>query len=287
LIGAAAATSLIAGLATAPFAAFHFNRFADYGVVANVIVTPIVSFIIMPAGVLALVLMPFGLEAAPLAVMSEGIEAMLTVAHWVASWPGATQSVAAWPVESLSLVAFGGLWLAVWQAHWRWLGLIPIVGGLALALMASPPDVLVAGDGSNIAIRGADGRLELLSSRRGRFDAEIWLRRDGDQREVTEAVPDEGRGFVCDSAGCIAHVRGRPQNRVVIAWSAEAIADDCGTATVVIDLTRGWAPGCSSPSLALSRQFLDREGAIAIWLDGSQSRWTSVARERGNRPWSQ
>ena len=66
---AAAATSLIAGLATAPFAAFHFNRFADYGVAANVMVMPIVSFVIMPAGVLALVLMPLGLEWLPLAVM--------------------------------------------------------------------------------------------------------------------------------------------------------------------------------------------------------------------------
>src|SRR5262245_58661511 len=31
-VGAAAITSLIAGIATAPFAAYHFNRFADYGV---------------------------------------------------------------------------------------------------------------------------------------------------------------------------------------------------------------------------------------------------------------
>ena len=78
MIGAAAVTSLIAGLATAPFAAFHFNRFADYGVAANVIVMPIVSFVIMPAGVLALILMPLGLEWLPLAIMGKGIEAMLS-----------------------------------------------------------------------------------------------------------------------------------------------------------------------------------------------------------------
>ncbi len=286
MIGTAAVTSLIAGLATAPFAAFHFNRFADYGVVANVIVMPIVSFIIMPAGVLAMVLMPFGLEAIPLAVMSEGIEAMLAVAHWVSSWPGAAQSVAAWPVESIVLIACGGLWAAVWQAGWRWLGLAPAAGGLALALTASPPDVLIADDGANVAVRDAGGQLELLSSRRGRFDAEIWLRRDGDAREVNDAVPADGRGFACDDAGCIADVRGLPQHRVVIAWSGEAATDDCDGAVIVLDLRRGWGPGCERALLSLSRRTLDSEGAIAAWFDGAQVRWTSVARERGQRPWS-
>lgn len=287
MIAAAAATSFIAGLATAPFAAYHFNRFADYGVVANVIVTPIVSFIIMPAGVLALVLMPFGLENIPLAVMSEGIEAMLAVAHWVAAWPGATQSVAAWPVEGLVLVGLGGLWLAIWQASWRWLGAVPIAAGLAVALMASPPDVLITGDGSNVAVRDASGRLQLMSSRRGRFDAEIWLRRDGDQREPADAVPEgEGRGFACDSLGCIARIQGNSEKRVVVAWSVEAIAEDCSTASILVDLTRGWAPPCNAATLAVTRESLNRDGAVAAWLGGDQIRWTSVERERGRRPWS-
>ncbi|NOT38964.1 MAG: DUF4131 domain-containing protein, partial [Alphaproteobacteria bacterium] len=152
MLAAAAATSMIAGLATAPFAAFHFNRFSDYGVAANVIVTPIVSFIIMPAGVLALLLMPFGLEALPLAVMGEGIDWMLVVAHWVASWPGATQSVGAWPIESLALVVAGGLWIAIWQASWRWLGALPILAGLIAAFWSSQPDLLITADGDNVAV---------------------------------------------------------------------------------------------------------------------------------------
>ena len=81
ILGATAATSLVAGLATAPFAAYHFNRFANYGIAANLLAMPVVSFVIMPAGVVALLLMPFGLDGPPLQVMGWGINVMLDIAH--------------------------------------------------------------------------------------------------------------------------------------------------------------------------------------------------------------
>lgn len=280
---AAAATSFIAGLATAPLAAFHFNRFADYGVAANVMVTPIVSFLIMPAGVFALVLMPLGLEAIPLAAMEVGLDAMLWVAHWVASWPGATLAVGAWPIEGLLLIAVGGLWLAVWMARWRWFGLVAVALGLAVLPFARVPDVLIAADGDNVAFRDADGALHLLSSRRGRFDAEIWLRRDGDSREVSAVTKDDEGGFVCDPAGCVARVAG--QMPVLVAFSAEALAEDCPDVAVVVDLARGWRPPCDVPHV-ITRALLWREGAIEMRLENGRVVWTSVARERGARPWA-
>jgi competence protein ComEC len=42
--------SLIAGLATTPYAAFHFHRIAPYGVLANLAAMPVVSALVMPAG---------------------------------------------------------------------------------------------------------------------------------------------------------------------------------------------------------------------------------------------
>lgn len=286
MIGAAAVTSLIAGLATAPFAAFHFNRFADYGVAANVIVMPIVSFVIMPAGVLALVLMPLGLEWLPLAVMDRGIAAMLAVAHWVASWPGATQAVAAWPLSALSLMVAGGLWIAIWQSSWRWLGGAVIAVGLLIPLTATLPDVIIADDAGNVAVRDAAGRLHLLSSRRGRFDAEMWLRRDGDSREIAEVTRAETGGFVCDTLGCIASIRGRKDKQILIAQTVEAMVEDCTRATIVVVTARGWTRPCSGPALVVTPKLLVQEGAIEARLDGDRMEWTSVARERGNRPWS-
>lgn len=286
MIGAAAVTSLIAGLATAPFAAFHFNRFADYGVAANVIVMPIVSFVIMPAGVLALILMPLGLEWLPLAIMDKGIEAMLSVAHWVASWPGSTQSVAAWPESALICLVAGGLWAAIWQSSWRWFGAVPIVVGLLIPLTVTLPDVIISGDADNVAVRDADGRLHLLSSRRGRFDAEMWLRRDGDSREIADVKKAEVGGFVCDSLGCIAAIQGRADKLILVAQTVESMAEDCARATIVVVTARGWTRPCAEPRLMVTPKLLTREGAIEARLIGDRIEWTSVARLRGDRPWS-
>ena len=44
--------SLVAGLATTPYAAFHFHRVAPYGVLANLLAMPVVSALVMPMGIL-------------------------------------------------------------------------------------------------------------------------------------------------------------------------------------------------------------------------------------------
>lgn len=286
MVAAAAITSLIAGLATAPFAAFHFNRFADYGVAANVMVMPIVSFVIMPAGVLALLLMPLGLEWLPLAVMERGIDAMLWVAHWVAAWPGSTQAVGAWPVASLLLVTAGGLWTALWLSSWRWLGAIPVLAGLVIPLFVVPPDVIVSNDADNVALRDADGKLHLLSSRRGRFDAKMWLRRDGDAREIADVMKQETGGFTCDSAGCVGFIRDRRDQPIVVTSTTEAMIEDCVGAAIIVDTARGWRQPCEGPQLIVTPKLLRNEGAIEARLNGDRIEWTSVARERGDRPWS-
>ncbi|NOT40078.1 MAG: hypothetical protein HOP13_06270, partial [Alphaproteobacteria bacterium] len=125
-----------------------------------------------------------------------------------------------------------------------------------------------------------------LSSRRGRFDAEIWLRRDGDPREMTDIEADDQLGFKCDAVGCVVQIRGHPENTVTVAWSREASLDDCAATAILIDLTRGWQPPCDAAMLNVTRRFLDTEGAIAASVTGSSVEWTSVARERGDRPWS-
>ena len=58
----AALTTLVASLAIAPFAIYHFHRMTHYGLAANLIVTPIVSLLIMPMALLALLTMPLGLD---------------------------------------------------------------------------------------------------------------------------------------------------------------------------------------------------------------------------------
>ena len=53
-------SSAVAGLATAPIAAAHFNRVPHYGLIANILSVPVMGGIVMPAAVLSAVLAPFG-----------------------------------------------------------------------------------------------------------------------------------------------------------------------------------------------------------------------------------
>jgi len=286
ILGGTAATSFVAGFSSAHFAAYHFNRFANYGVAANVLVTPFVSFIIMPAGVLALLLMPLGLDGPPLQAMGWGIKVMLDIAHWVASWPGAAIMVDTMPTTALILMTAGGLWLAIWQAPWRLAGVALILIGFVASFFGSSPDLIVAADGRNVAVRGGDGVLHLLSARRGVFGAEMWLKRDADARDVKDVAIAGGEGFTCDAAGCVAKIRGRQDRRLLFARTADAFHDGCEHAAIIIDQTRGWRPPCGAPLFVATPRLLREEGALALSLKGDGISWTSVARERGVRPWT-
>ena len=68
--------SLLAGLATTPYAAFHFHRMAPYGVLANLLAMPIVSRWVMPMGILGVVTIPFGYDGLFWRQMGYGIEWM-------------------------------------------------------------------------------------------------------------------------------------------------------------------------------------------------------------------
>src|ERR1700716_2382125 len=85
----------VAGLATTPYAAFHFHRVTPYGVLANLAAMPVVSVLVMPAGLLGLVAMPFGFDGVFWRIMEFGIDWMIAVARWVAAMPGALARIAA------------------------------------------------------------------------------------------------------------------------------------------------------------------------------------------------
>ena len=279
-------SSVIANLATAPFAAYHFNRLAVFGLVANLIAVPLTAFWIMPAALFAMLLLPFGLEAWPLAVMGAGLDLLLAVAAEISSWPGAVIPVRAMPLWGLCAAVLGGLWLCLWQRPWRLLGLLgPALGILAVAL-AAPPDLLVSGDGKLIAVRTEKGALAFSSLRRGSYQRDIWLRRSGSAQALAWPLEDGAAWpeLSCDSLGCLYR---RDGMEVAIALDGRALDEDCRRARVLISLEPLRRMTCPSADLVIDRFDLWREGAHALWLGGGEGalRSRSVAQDRGVRPW--
>jgi competence protein ComEC len=272
LVGA----SVVAGLATTPFAIFHFNRAVGYSLLSNLLALPVVGAVIMPAAAVAVVMMPFGLEYWPLQVMGFGVRLMTDIAYWVAALPGAVGLVPAWPGLAIGLIAFGGLWIGLWQRLWRWLGLVPVAAGMVFALAASAPDIIVARDARSAAVRGDDGALRILG-KPDDYSAEQWLRRDGDIRAVADAEASDR----CDEAGCV--VRGAKGRVVALTLRPSALADDCARADVVIAAIPV-RQNCPRARVRVDRIDSARGGAISLWLDSG--RRETVAEVRGRRPWS-
>ncbi|MCB4771545.1 ComEC/Rec2 family competence protein [Ancylobacter sp. Lp-2] len=182
-LAALALTSLAAGLATAPYAAYHFQRLAPLSLIANLAATPLVSFVIMPAGLVGTLAMPFGWEGPAFRVMGWGIDAMNAVARWVASLPGADGGVRAMPLASLVLITFAFLAACLLRTR---LALVAAVLAFAAGgpiLAARPPDVLIDAQARTVAVRGPDGQLVLMGDRRKglaeRFAAEQWFSAEG------------------------------------------------------------------------------------------------------------
>ena len=284
-IAGIALTTTVAGVATGAFAAFHFDRIAPYSMAGNLGAMPLVSLIIMPAALISLLLMPFGLDHIPLWIMGQGIDAMLGIAHYVASWEGSDHLVAAAPTSALVAVTLGGLWLALWRRRWRYFGLVPIVAGLLLWGQGPRPDILINRDGRLVALRGPDGQL-VLSAARPAYAAETWLRHDGDARAPKEAARSAAKR--CDALGCVWREPGEPV--IAIPATLDALRDDCANADIIVarfGLPYRLRKQCKA-SVIVDYFDLWREGATTLTRepDGTWKRRT-VRRESGNRPWVQ
>ena len=280
-----ALTSLVAGLATAPFSAASFNRMAVYGLAANLAAVPVMAFWVMPFGALAAALAPLGLQAPPLWAMGQGIAGILWVAEAVASLPGAVRGVANPPAAALPLIALGGLWLCLWSSRLRLLGLV--AAGLGLALWwqgAARPEVLIAPRGAAIGALGPEGRA-VDRARGAGYPIESWLAADGDPADQATAAARpgllrEGTTASVDLANGwrVTLLRGavRP-GRLAAACTPQTLVIAWGVAT----------PGPhAGPCRVIDRAALDRMGALAIRPTADGLRLRDAASAAAGRRWA-
>ena len=282
-LAAVCVTTIVAGFASAPYALYHFNRFTAYGLAANFLAVPLTSFWVMPWAVIAFLLFPFGLERVALVPMGWGCVGVIWIAREVAGWGGAVALLPAMPMWGLILSTLGGLWLCLWQTRWRLAGLPFAVIGLLSIVVTQPPDVLISADAKLIAVRGADGLLEVSARRVAKLTRETWLRRAGqDQAAAWPAAGTSADGrLTCDALGCVYKVADQV---VALVRDPAALPEDCRRATVVV-ATVPVRRVCPSATLVIDRFSVWRDGGHAVWLSQGSARAVSVREARGDRPW--
>lgn len=273
--------SLVAGLATTPYAAYHFHRLAPYGVVANLLAMPVVSAWVMPMGILGVVALPFGFDAPFWRLMGEGLNWMTAVAQWVAGLPGAVGRIAAFGVGPLLLASAGLVVVCLLRTRLRYSGALMVALAATWAAIAPQPDIYVAADGQAAALRVADGRLSVLHRGRDSFAIKEWLAADGDARGIDDKTLTDG--VKCDDDGCVGRLRGG--RLVAMPLTIDAFSEDCARAAVVVSARKAPSQNCGAATV--DRDLLRKFGAISLHIDASHIT-SSASRPSGyRRPWAE
>jgi competence protein ComEC len=274
-------TSVLAGLATAPYSAATFNRLTAYGLIANLLTVPVMS-LLMGAGAVAALAAPFGLAGLPLMVMGWSAEWILFIAHWISSLDGAITPVPQPGPWVVPLITLGALWALIWQGRARLAGLVPFALGFALWIGGERPVLLISSDGVLAGVIGPEGRA--LSSPRGAgFAAESWLADDGDLADPKAAALRPG--FAGDKTArrfTVAGLRG-----VVLSGkaAADAVLAACTAADLVLLPAQfGPAPAHAPGCMVIDADLLAQSGALAGTLQEGALVLTPV--KTGARVWT-
>ncbi|MBL9059609.1 MAG: ComEC/Rec2 family competence protein, partial [Mangrovicoccus sp.] len=278
-------SSLVAGLATAPFAAAHFNQTTRYGLIANLLAAPFMGRVVMPGAVVAAVLAPLGLAPLGLVPMGWGAEAVLEIARRVAGLSGAVRFVVQPPAAVLPLLVLGAIWLMLWQGRLRWGGAAAVALALALWQQAGRPEVLVSGDGGLVGVMTPAGRA--LSREKGQgFVAQSWLENDGTDRDRAAAW---ARGTVWMDAGALVWEADGIRLAALFSPKPGPLARDCARSSVVVTnravpaAARDEVPG---PCVILDPVALKDSGPLAIWRAPDGLGVRSVREAAGHRLWN-
>jgi competence protein ComEC len=283
-------TTLVAGLATAPYSAFHFNRIADYSLIANLIAVPVTALWVMPWAVISFALMGLGLEHVALNIMSWGLELVMMIAGWVSGLPGSVTMIQAAPTISITIISIGMIWLCIWHRRWRYWGVAPILVGAILIPYDVPPDILIDGKGRLIALRSEQGGLGFSNLTQAKYTREQWARRAGqdagfkyDQPKEQSKRQKSNQSFSnldCDVSGCLLNIN---QRKIATTRHPASLIEDCWYADVIVSLTpvRQYCPA----TRVIDKFDLWRQGTHAIWVGKDDIKIETVNQSRGQRPW--
>lgn len=300
-------SSIIAGGATAPFAAAHFNRIAVYGLGANLLTVPIMGSVVIPCAVLALVLTPFGAAWIAFWIMEHALVWILGVAEQTARLPGAVRMVAAPPDAVLPLIALSGIALCLWRGVGRWLALVPLGLGVFFWQFAERPALLVSEPGGLVGRMTSEGRA-LSRSRGDGFVARIWLENDGDGADQARAATRPGwqdaAPGVAAALGDLSlwHGTGRAASRrvqeacarhdiVVVNLPPEDPNDalrraERETQRYLAEAEAGAEAERPVPCLLMTPRLLSRTGALSLSVEQDRLRIATARTGQGERLWS-
>jgi competence protein ComEC len=282
-------SSLVAGAITAPFVLFHFGIFSSYSILGNMLTLPLISFIIMPALVLGLLLVSldftgFGLAHFCLQIADIGLQWVIASAEWISRLP---KSSIHWNDMSISALSIMFIGVLLMLYAWRWR--IFMVGCLIMAvswLLISErpvPHLMIAEDGSAVAVLLKEGEWLLLKGDLSNFFVKQWNDVTGGNyipyHKNFPPVDAADDNFICDAKGCDGTLSGlKLRLRFDYRDDAPLCLADTDISIATFYARSNYKAGeCAYAKLRIERDLLERVGSniIKINTDGSFQTWNS------------
>lgn len=272
---ATGATSIVAGIASGIFAAYHFNNTAPLGLVGNVLALPVISILVMPFAVLSLVLMPLQLDWLPLQIMGFGVLLVRHIASLVASFsPDGNPGVM--PASTLILWTVALVIAVVSTTRLRWLALPFVIAGLVVFIRTPLPDILVSEDAKFVAVRLPDGKFAANRSRPPKFTGQNWQTAYLIEKFIPPQIIKKQKlvsatdAFGCEEGLCTIPLRdGR-----MFAYTAQEDMKDiaCNIGDIVVLAIAGKNLSCERPDvLVVDRKELASKGTLELRLGQKKS----------------
>ncbi|KRB53017.1 hypothetical protein ASE04_07265 [Rhizobium sp. Root708] len=312
-----ALTSMIGGFSTALFSIEHFHRLSAYGLPANLMAMPVISFIVMPMGMLAMLLTPLGLDVLPWRIAGFGLDIVIDIAKTVSGW-GGTVDIGRLPAWYFLVASLAFLLQTLLFTRLKYLGFaVMLVATACLKLLpASPsPELLVSDDGSLVAVID-DDVLATNKPKPGNFIFNQWQRalaiepqvppliladapppprkRDhervvltaNERRIATDLMrrsTETGQFSCAKSAWCAVTLKSG--YLVVVVDNLAYLGSACDVADIVITPARVRLKECRSGSLLFTGESLRRTGALEIRIDDQGAPVIGAAYTGLDRPW--
>lgn len=274
-------TTVLVTLATLPIILHHFGRFQLYGVLANAAAIPLTSFIVMPAGMVAMLMMPLGLEEPFLRIASWGVTATLDVSHAVANMPHAVMAWPSLPQVPFLISCFGFLFACLWRGNARWIGLPVMLIAIVSGFFMTRPIAMLDSEGRSLAAAGG-GQVAYAYKTPTAFVRKNWVALWGGD-EANSGKPlrqwqDGDASVACDDFACRV-------GDFSILKSRTVLGEECASVKTVVALDRAVRRRDQADCKArlLTGWHVFHGGGLAFYADG---RVEPMIPEKERRPWT-
>lgn len=184
-------STILASIATIPLVIYHFHIVSNYVILSNLVIVPLVSFIIMPLGILSVSLSALGLDIYLYPLLEYSINLVEKIATLIANLPGSVWYFGHISHVYLLLYLLGLVWIIIWQVRIRYLGFALMLLSFSLMVALPRPDNVINKELGYKAFVNEDSDLEIIGDNISKFHLEYISHYFGYEKAIYTNKPIE------------------------------------------------------------------------------------------------